>query len=99
MTSPERPNQPGEPGATPRWRTAAVWVILALLLLAFGRLALTGRDKGVEIIYSDFSEQLQADNIARVEVNPESRQVGGSFKRPVTINGAQVTAFRVVLPF
>jgi cell division protease FtsH len=69
------------------------------MALALGRLAFGSRDRGIEVTYSDFGAALDSGNVAQVEVNPEARQLNGTFKRPTTMNGTRITEFRVMLPF
>ncbi len=98
MTSPTRPPKPTPGGRSP-FRGIGVWLLLGGMALALGRVAFGSRDRGVEVSYTDFGVALDAGNVAQVEVNPEARQLSGTFKHPITIAGSQVTQFRVELPF
>jgi cell division protease FtsH len=81
------------------WRTLAAWALLALLVLAAVQIGQGwGRDV-IDISYSQFGAFLDADLIARVEVDPERREVRGELRRPTTIDQVEVTRFRAVLPF
>jgi cell division protease FtsH len=81
-----------------RQRSRLPWllVILALTLLLP---LLMRRGEAPSITYSRFEAELEQDNITEVQVVPESHLLRGSLRRPVTIDGTQVTRFQVILPF
>ncbi len=79
-------------------RPALLWVVaFATALMIFQ--AIQGREKRVEITYSDLTRELARDNIAAVEIVAEHRRVNGEFKSPVRIAGRDVRDFRANLPF
>jgi cell division protease FtsH len=99
MTIPTRPVGPEKPRTSLPWRNIGLWLLLMGVFLWTARAAFPGKDRGPEIPYSDLTAQIDADNVASIEINPETRTVDGSFKQPVKVGAASVTLFRVSLPF
>ena len=83
MTSP-LPTKPADQRRLPPWRSLGVWLLMLPALLLLGRLGIGIGERGSEIPSSEFSAQLDSDNIARAEVNPETRQLTGTLKRPAS---------------
>ena len=100
------PRPPGDPSAKPpfSWkrssRTLIFWVALITLSALLVNYYSFGRQGGVEVTYSEFIEQLEADNVASVTV--VERRIKGEFKIDVlkTVNNRsrQVKEFQLLLP-
>ncbi|MCH7751622.1 MAG: ATP-dependent zinc metalloprotease FtsH [Planctomycetes bacterium] len=69
------------PQAQPRRRNPLHWVVLLLLGLATLMLLTDIWDSQTEISYSQFLQQLRADNIAKVTIR--GKQVTGEFRQPL----------------
>jgi cell division protease FtsH len=82
-----------------RRRFPAPWVVLLLASALGVQLIQSRRARMPEITYSEFRAQLDADNVARVEVAPDARNVRGELRKPATIRDREVTRFRTFLPF
>ena len=87
--------------STPNWgglsRNLALWALVALLGLAFYRFVDGSRTAPTEIDYTTFSRQLDAQNIASVEV-VEGKFVKGEFRVGVPKDDGNVKKFTVLLP-
>jgi cell division protease FtsH len=79
-------------------KTAAFWLLVILLPIAFYQMLGANREEFSEVPYSDFSTQLEQDNIARVEIT-NGQLVRGEFKKPISGEAqSRVTRFSVLLP-
>lgn len=77
---------------------ALLWLLpLATLLLVWQ--CPLARSEAPSVPYSEFVVQLEAGNVGRATVTPESHLLGGSFTKPVTIQGQRVTDFQTLLPY
>ena len=85
----------------PRWskhsKTGALWVIM--LLLSWGAWATmrTQGERPATFTYTEFRQQLQADNVDKVTVI-DQRRVEGELRTPVTRNNQDLVAFETTLP-
>jgi len=92
----ETPNQ--KPGTTGnRSRTLSLWILAFLVPLVFIQLATKGDADSPLIDYSIYSQQLAADNIARVTI-VGGREVEGEFKNRVLIEGREARSFTTKWP-
>src|SRR6266516_4021330 len=89
----------------PRWfnwarmlRTLSFWALLIVGTIALVQLASSRRREEAEITYTQFTEELNAGNIASVEI-AERQKVRGTFQRPVVVKRQTVERFNVLLPF
>ncbi|MGE0440634.1 MAG: ATP-dependent zinc metalloprotease FtsH [Gemmatimonadales bacterium] len=73
------------------------WLATAFLLVVLGQLLARGQERA-DLSYSDLLAQIDAGNVARVEVAPADRLVRGALRRAVTVADRSVTEFQVVLP-
>ncbi|HEU5260435.1 MAG TPA: ATP-dependent zinc metalloprotease FtsH [Gemmatimonadales bacterium] len=80
------------------FRPAVLWV-LAFATAAMLFRVIQGREKRLEITYSDVTRELARDNIAAVEIVADERRLAGEFKSSVRIAGRDVREFRANLPF
>jgi cell division protease FtsH len=74
------------------------WLLIILIPIAFYQMIDANRDGHQEITYTRFLEQLEQNNIARVEIT-DGKFVKGELKQPIPVSGRDVTRFNVVLPF
>ncbi|MEX0692576.1 MAG: ATP-dependent zinc metalloprotease FtsH [Gemmatimonadales bacterium] len=78
-------------------RTLMFWLLLVLLPLAIYQMMSANRQDFIEIPYSEFSRQLERDNIASVEIT-RGEFIKGEFKGAITARDRRVERFRTVLP-
>jgi len=78
-------------------KTAALWLLLLLVPVAFIQLANARREDTAEISYTEFRRQLDANNIAAVEIT-EGKDVRGTLRRSTRVGEREVNRFRVLLP-
>src|SRR5437773_971486 len=79
-------------------RTLSFWALLIVGTIALVQLASSRRREEAEITYTQFTEELNAGNIASVEIS-ERQKVRGTFQRPVVVKRQTVERFNVLLPF
>jgi cell division protease FtsH len=79
-------------------RTLSFWALLIVGSIALVQFASSRRQDAVDASYSQFVEQLDAGNVAAVEIT-ERQQVRGEFKNPVTIGHRTAEHFITLLPF
>ncbi|MGE0441614.1 MAG: ATP-dependent zinc metalloprotease FtsH [Gemmatimonadales bacterium] len=86
---------------TPNWgglsRNLALWALVALLGLALYQFVDRDRNGTVKIDYSVFSRQLDAGNVAKVDI-VEGKLVKGEFRVAVPQGNATVKKFTMLLP-
>src|SRR2546428_13831024 len=63
-------------------RTLSFWALLIVGSIALVQFASSRRQEAVEVSYSQFTEQLDAGNVAAVEIT-ERQQAKGDFKHAV----------------
>ena len=78
-------------------RTASFWILLVLLSVVAVQLFRGQEETGAEFSYSQFKEQLQADNIHEVTV-VAGRRVEGELRSPVMNEGQETVRFETMLP-
>ncbi len=92
---------PTPPQSPFNWRrlskTLSFWLLVILVPVAILQLSNSRTEPTVEMDYSDFREQLDSNNIARVTIQDGS-VVHGTFKQPVQIRDRDVRAFTTRLP-
>ncbi|MBI1967613.1 MAG: AAA family ATPase, partial [Gemmatimonadetes bacterium] len=79
-------------------RTLSFWALLIVGSIALVQFASNRTQEAAEISFTTFSEELDRDNIAAVEIT-ERQQVKGVFKRPVLVGRQNVERFTTLLPF
>src|SRR3954453_18274590 len=77
-------------------KNLALWLLVGLLALALFQL-MNKRPPTQELSYTDFSRELERNNIAKVEIF-DGKRVEGEFRSPVTEDGHTVRTFTVLLP-
>src|SRR5690606_20494320 len=98
---PERDGSRGNRGS--RWarlsRTASFWILVFLVPILIIQVLSPRRDDSVELSYSQFIEQLDAGNVARVTIT-EGQRVEGVLSTPVMSEtaGRPVRNFYTLLP-
>ncbi|HJS47602.1 MAG TPA: ATP-dependent zinc metalloprotease FtsH, partial [Gemmatimonadales bacterium] len=80
-----------------RSKTAALYIVLALLAVALVQMMNGQRRALEEFTFSEFSRQLEAGNVASVTVF-DGKQLEGEFRAPVAVDGRQARHFSVLLP-
>jgi cell division protease FtsH len=93
--TPSRPSR-GSPWGG-RSKTAALYIVLALLAVALVQMMNGQRRALEEFTYTEFSRQLEAGNVASVTVF-DGKQLEGEFRAPVAVDGRQARHFTVLLP-
>jgi cell division protease FtsH len=93
---------PPTPPNTPfNWRrlskTLSFWVLVLLVPVAVMQFAGGRAEQSVEMDYSEYREQLEADNIERATIQDGS-VVTGTLKRPVQVRTRDVRNFTTRLP-
>src|SRR3954462_14443939 len=79
-------------------RTLSFWALLIVGTIALVQLASSRRREEAEITYTQFMEELNAGNVASVEI-AERQKIRGAFQRPVVVKRQTVERFNVLLPF
>src|SRR5579859_604993 len=82
-------------------RTVSFWALLLIGSVALVQLAANRRQESAEISYSDFSQQLDGQNVAAVELTSDGQTVTGKgdFRRAINVKGHDVEHFTTTLPF
>jgi cell division protease FtsH len=96
--SEQRNNRP-EP--TSRWarlsKTASFWVFLVLMSILAVQFVRGSEEAATEFTYTEFREQLRADNIHEVTVI-EGKGVEGQLRAPIVREGRETVEFNTMLP-
>ncbi len=85
------------PSAGRYLRAASFWVLIFLIPLAIYELMGTTRELEKELTYTEFREQLAADNILNVTII-EGLQVEGELRTPLQEGGDPASHFTTLLP-
>src|SRR6266700_702637 len=82
-------------------RTVSFWALLLIGSVALVQLAANRRQETAEISYSEFSQQLDGQNIAAVELVSDGQTVTGKgdFRHALNVRGHDVEHFTTTLPF
>ena len=64
------------PGGLPRW---SIWVLVGVMALAFLLPNLWPRDRGEELTYTEFIEQVEAGKVESIEISNDSGAISGEF--------------------
>ena len=81
-----------------RWsRTASFWILLALISVVMVQVLGSGAKEATELTYSQFMEQLRADNVREVTVI-EGEKLEGELRAPLVVENTQVRKFNALLP-
>src|SRR5579871_977111 len=78
-------------------KTVAFWILILVIPILFIELSSNRADQAVPLMYSQYDQQLAADNVKHVTIQG-GRQVTGEFKQKVQLGGKEVTKFAVKLP-
>ncbi len=79
-------------------RTLSFWALLIVGSIALVQFASSRRQDAVDISYTQFNEELDAGNVAAVEIT-EREQIRGDFKTSVTVGHRSADHFTTLLPF
>jgi cell division protease FtsH len=91
------PSRPPRPSWGNLSKNLALWLLVALLALALFQMMSRQRSPTQEFSYTEFSRQLDAGNVSRVEVY-DGKRLEGDFKTPVAQDGRPAKSFTVLLP-
>ncbi len=88
---------PKGPGWGMMSKNLLFWVLIVLVSLAVYQMMGSRRENYVEVAYSDFSQQMERNNIAEVEIT-SGKFIRGEFRQSVPYRGRDVQSFSTVLP-
>ena len=91
------PTRPPRPSWANLSKNLALWLLVGLLALALFQMMSRQRSPTQEFSYTEFSRQLEQDNVARVEIF-DGKRLEGDFKSPVAQDGRSAKSFTVLLP-
>jgi cell division protease FtsH len=91
------PTRPPRPSWGNLSKNLALWLLVGLLALALFQMMSRQRSPTQEFSYTEFSKQLDAGNVQRVEVY-DGKRLEGDFKNPVAQDGRPAKSFTVLLP-
>ena len=77
-------------------RTASFWALVILIPLAIFQVMDTSRQVERELTYTEFRQQLEADNVRSVTFS-EGRKVEGELRTPLQVDGQPVDRFHTLL--
>jgi cell division protease FtsH len=78
-------------------RTVSFWILLMLIPVAFVQFSMGRGDASPEINYTQFKQELDRDNVAKVTIQGGAIAVG-EFKQKFLVKGREVKKFTVRLP-
>ncbi|MDX2184450.1 MAG: ATP-dependent zinc metalloprotease FtsH [Gemmatimonadaceae bacterium] len=78
-------------------RTISFWILLMLIPVAFVQFSMGRGDASPEINYTQFKQELDRDNVAKVTIQGGAIAVG-EFKQKFLVKGREVKKFTVRLP-
>src|SRR5215467_11914300 len=79
-------------------RTLSFWAFLIVGTVLLVQLAARTRQDTVEISYSDFTLQVDSQNVKRVEIT-ERQRIKGDLNHPILVNRKEAEHFTTLLPF
>jgi len=79
-------------------RNFSFWMLLVVGVVALVQFAANKKQDTADISYSDFTAQLDAQNVAAVEIT-DKQEVKGDFRHVTSIRGHDVEHFTSLLPF
>jgi cell division protease FtsH len=77
-------------------KTLSFWILIILIPIVFIQFSSARNDPAPQIIYSQYDQQLQADNIKSVVI--QAGRITGEFKNKVEYGGQERSKFTVKLP-
>jgi len=77
-------------------KTLSFWILIILIPIVFIQFSSARNDPAPQIIYSQYDQQLQADNIKSVVI--QAGRITGEFKNKVEYQGQERSKFTVKLP-
>src|SRR5919199_389470 len=78
-------------------KTAAFWLLIILIPIAFVQLQDARSDAAPSISYTRYDQELQRDNVRKVTIRA-GKLIQGEFRTPVSVEGREVRRFNVQLP-
>ncbi len=85
------------PSWSGRSKTAALWALIVVLSLSAVQFIRGQEERTQTFTYSEFRQQLDANNVAKVTVI-DQRRMTGELKKAVSRNGQDMVAFQTTLP-
>src|SRR5262245_26022907 len=85
------------PSWSGRSKTAALWVLIGLLSILAVQFIRGQEERAASFTYSEFRQQLDANNVAKVTVI-DQRRMTGELRKAVSRGGQDMTAFQTTLP-
>jgi cell division protease FtsH len=79
-------------------RTLSFWAFLIVGTVLLVQLAARTRQDTAEISYSEFTAQVDSQNVKRVEIT-ERQRIKGDLKSPILVNRKEAEHFSTLLPF
>ncbi|HET9708341.1 MAG TPA: ATP-dependent zinc metalloprotease FtsH [Gemmatimonadales bacterium] len=79
-------------------RTLSFWAFLIVGTVLLVQLAARTRQDTAEISYSDFIQQVDSQNVKRVEIT-ERQRIKGDLNHPILVNRKEAEHFTTLLPF
>jgi cell division protease FtsH len=77
-------------------KTLSFWILIILIPIVFIQFSSARNDPAPQIIYSQYDQQLQADNIKSVVI--QAGRITGEFKNKIEYQGQERAKFTVKLP-
>ena len=96
-------NSPPSGGKKPQSKWAqrskqlSFWVLIILIPVLFLQLQSGKGEQAPEINYTQYDQELQRDNLAKVTIQ-SGRAITGEFKQKIAVNGREVRKFTTKLP-
>ena len=78
-------------------RTASFWALVVLIPMAIFQVMNSSKQTEGELNYTEFREQLAADNVESVTI-VDGQTIEGELRGPIQSDGASVGRFRTLLP-
>src|SRR5688500_15919280 len=78
-------------------KTLSFWILVILIPVAFIQFSGTRSSDAPQINYTQYSQELERDNLAKVTIHA-GRTITGDFKQRVSVRGKDVKSFTVRLP-
>ncbi|HEX5438718.1 MAG TPA: ATP-dependent zinc metalloprotease FtsH [Gemmatimonadaceae bacterium] len=78
-------------------KTISFWILIILIPIAFFQLNGARSDDAPEIHYTEYSQQLENNNIASVTIQ-DGQHITGALNHPISVKGHDTSKFTVLLP-
>ncbi len=96
---PQKPDGGDPSGRMNRWlRTASFWALLILVPVALLQFMGGARESRETLSYTEFRQQITQGNIESIEVRLGTGEVEGRLRSVITVDGAEIANFHLLLP-